>query len=44
MYNGGSLSTHLVTIAATIAWLGLTGTLLVAGVGPSRAATSTRSP
>nr|WP_294694534.1 hypothetical protein [uncultured Friedmanniella sp.] len=36
MYNGGPLSTHLVTIAATVAWLGLIGAFLVAGVGPSR--------
>ena len=44
MYDGSSLSTHLVTIAATTTWLGLIGALLVAGVGPSRPARPTRSP
>lgn len=44
MYNGGALSTHLVTIAATVTWLGLIGALFVAGVGPSRPVRPTRSP
>lgn len=43
MYDHGSLAIHLVTIAATVTWLGVTGALLVVGAGSPRPVRSASS-